>query len=158
MLRYISQSCSWILNGKITFIDELICPRYRDIVERDMSELIYTLLTNSWKSSLILIGSIFEGLLYCFLKGNEEFLKEVSGNQNYEVRENGRLLYYLRLFRRYFGIFDLDYLPDFITSYRNIVHPNYEINQSRISISDSAVRQALMLLNRLIRDFEELQD
>lgn len=170
MLKFISQHCPWICRGRISFfsqhcpwlykreicfIDNRLCPGYKEIIERDLRELEVSLKMESWKSALMLIGSMFEGLLYCFLKRRENSIGFYAGNSSFTIGSNGSLQHYLNIFRRYCGFFSLDYFPDFITSYRHIIHPNYELNpRGNIRVSEETVKQAALLLNRAIENFE----
>lgn len=155
MLKYISHHCPSVYKGKISFIDSKLCPGYQEIIERDLKELIASLQTKSWKSALMLVGSMLEGLLYCFLKKNEANIGFNAGIKNFEIMSDGSLQHYLNVFRRYCGLFSLDYFPDFISCYRDIIHPNFELNLERsISVSEDTVKQATFLLNKAIEDFE----
>jgi len=100
------------------------------------------------------VGSLMEALLFCFLKRNEEYLRSVSGDPGFVVRSSDSLHDYLQIFRRYFSIY-IDFLPDYVTSYRDIIHPNHEITMKRIAVSEATVRQALLFLDRMIQEFEE---
>jgi hypothetical protein len=154
MLKHISQSCRWITKGAVHFPDLALTPDHPRLVARDLGELLHTSATQSWKASLMTVGSLMEALLFCFLKRNEDYLRYVSGDPSYLVNQGDSLHDYLRIFRRYFSIY-IDFLPDYVTSYRDIIHPNHEITMRRIAVSEGAVRQALLFLDRLIQEFEQ---
>ena len=153
MLKYLSENCKHIISGDVSFVDDKLCPGYSDIARRDLIELTYLAsLERPSKATLIMVGSIFETILYCFLKRNESYIRNEIGNPKFFIRDSDWLLPYLQIFKRYFGGFGIDRFPDDIVDYRDIVHAEAEIKRM-IRISDSEVKQALLHLDHAIDSF-----
>jgi len=156
MSRSIFRDCPYLLQ-RISFVDQTLCPGYLPILERDLDELIRGIAASSWKSSLLLCGSLLEGCLYCFLKRNEHYIQWVTSDQHYSIDPEGGLTYFLHLFRRHFGVYGIDVLPDAVIAFRDIVHPNAEVMMGDTFVSQGTVAQATTFVNRLLKEFGEFR-
>jgi len=130
------------------------------ILERDYQEVVTCRETGCWKASIILCGSLLEGILYDLLKQNEtkalaskEAPKDKSGDS--VPLEDWFITYLINTAA------DLDLIEKGIKAlhhttkdYRNLVHPTNEIKSS-YKLKKEEADNAFAILNMLIKDLSE---
>lgn len=105
----------------------------RDMVLRDVKENFLSLITHSYKSSLVLSGSIIETLLLYKIKSsgiNEYPIENRGKSKNIKVKEMS--LYQLIEVSEKERIFTFESLKhsDAVRGYRNLIHPGVEVRKS----------------------------
>lgn len=65
-LKSVSAQCVHLLRPQLDFIPEE-SPRHREIILRDLQELISAASLEQTKTVIVLAGCLFESVLYCFI-------------------------------------------------------------------------------------------
>jgi len=101
--------------------------RHKEIILRDLRELVSVASSEHEKACVILAGSILEAVLYSFLQWQE---KQIAARQpNYTFDPKQDLQNYLSIFNRWFGSeFPNLQLPNSLVGFRNLVHFNRELS------------------------------
>ena len=131
-LESICAQCSNLLNPRLDFIPGAF-QREREIIIRDLRELVSAARMDHEKTVVILAGCIFESLLYVFLQrpGPFTFRREQS---------LGEFAY---IFGKYFR--EVATIPDFVVEYRNLIHMNRELKSHPDICRDAAPEMLLQL-------------
>jgi hypothetical protein len=131
------------------------------ILKRDYQEVLICKETECWKASIILCGSLIEGILYDLLKQNEARALESTGAQKDKdgkilPLEDWSLTYLINTAANLnlieTGIKGLHHATK---DYRNLVHPTNEIKSS-YKLKKEEADNAFAILNMLIRDLTEV--
>ncbi|MGB7621954.1 MAG: hypothetical protein WBN92_06350 [Terriglobia bacterium] len=151
-LKFICEQCIHLHNPQLEFIPAQF-PRYREIILRDLRELVSAASTELEKTVVILAGSILEAILYGFIQGQEEFIAGRRGT--FTLNPKHGLQGFVNIFNRYFGnVYPGVQLPDIVVNYRDLIHFNNEIN----NVPDICVRgsrEMLRILNNLIGELSQ---
>ena len=152
-LRSICGQCARLSNPRLDFIsDEL--RRHKEIILRDLAELVSSASAELKKSVVSLAGSILEAVLFGFLKGQESYISARRGAE-FAVDPQESLRTYVNVFNRYFsGQFPKDLLPDFVVSYRDLIHVSREVASSP-EICHEASRNMLRVLDTLLGELNQ---
>jgi len=157
MYKFISRSCQH-LPDDLVFIDTNACPGYRILLERDLTELASVAQAGAWKASLLLAGSVLEGLLYCFLKRNEDYIRSVKTKPSFVVNRNGGdINSYKALFEECFPYWGRGFIPNDVRYYRDMIHPASELRVAHVPASQVVVRQALLSVSNVVDAFNRFQ-
>jgi hypothetical protein len=152
-LRSICEQCTRLSNPQLDFIpDEL--RRHKEIILRDLAELVLAASAEFKKSVVTLAGSILEGVLFGFLKGQEPYIS-ARREAEFVVDPEESLQTYVNVFNRYFSNqFPKDLLPDFVVSYRDLIHVSHEVAASP-QICHEASRNMLRILDTLLGELTQ---
>lgn len=131
---------------------------FREMINRDLRENLIALLTKSYKSSLVISGSIIEAVImyklsqnniekykFTFKDGNEKTIKvkEMLLSQLITVAEHHKVISHEALKH-----------SDAIRGYRNLIHPGVEIRKSRDTpaITEDNVLLAWMVVKKVLNE------
>ena len=125
-LRSICEQCTHLNNPRLDFIPSQLT-RHKEIILRDLSELVSVASNEHEKACVTLAGSILEAILFSFLQGQETQIAERRGGFTFDPDQS--LQNYLDIFNKWFGRdFPNLELPDVLVDCRNLVHFNQELN------------------------------
>lgn len=125
-LRSICEQSTHLNNPQLDFIPHTLA-RHREIILRDLRELVSVASGEHQKACVMLAGSLFEAILYSFLQGQEAQIAALRGRFTFDPEQG--LRNYLSIFNKWFGKeFPNLQLPDLIADYRDLVHFNQEVN------------------------------
>lgn len=152
-LKSICDQCAHLKNPQFDFIPTNF-ERHREILTRDLGELVSAAAAENEKSVVILAGGILEAILYSFIQGQSEYIAERRGT--FEFNPDHSLQNYLSIFNRWLNhLTPSVVLPDSVVYYRDLVHINHEIN-SQPGVCTSASREMLRILDALMGGLSEL--
>lgn len=149
-LRSICEQCVHLLNPQLNFIPEQP-ERHRDIILRDLKELVSAASLEQSKTVVILAGCIFESVLYFFIQAQTTFITARRG-ETFTFNPDLGLDNCVRIFNRYFS--KILSIPDLVVDYRNMVHVNQELKYPPETCRGAA-EDMLRLLNALIEKLTE---
>jgi hypothetical protein len=149
-LKSICEQCVHLLNPKLDFIPEQP-ERHREIIFRDLKELVSAASLEQSKTVVILAGCIFESVLYFFIQTQTTFITARRG-ATFTFNPDVGLDNCVRIFNRYFS--SILSIPDFVVDYRNMVHVNQELRYPPEACRNGA-EDMLRLLNALIGKLTE---
>ncbi|PYU93987.1 MAG: hypothetical protein DMG25_07910 [Acidobacteria bacterium] len=146
-LRSICEQCIRLNNPQLDFIPEHLA-RQKEIIRRDLVELVSAAAAGLEKAVTVLTGSILEAVLYTFIQGQEAYIAKRRGDFTFNPEHS--LQNYMEIFNRWFR----DQLPDaelphFVITYRDLIHINRELS-SPPDICAQASRSMLRILNNLL--------
>jgi len=146
-LRSICEQSTHLSNPRLDFIPTELS-RHREIIRRDLRELVSVASTGHVKACVVLAGSLLEGILFSFLQGQEKRIAERRGTFTFDPDRS--LQNYLDIFNKWFGrdFPDLK-LPDVLVDYRNLIHFNQELS-APIDECEKAARTLLRTLDALM--------
>src|SRR5579862_4472769 len=146
-LKSICEPCAHLNNPQLDFIPVQFA-RHREIILRDLREIVSAASVESEKAVVILCGSLFEAILYVFLQSQLTFIEQLRG-QPFTLNLEESLQHFVNVFNKYFKrAIPNAVLPDFVVDYRDLVHINRELN-SPMNICAVASRDMLLRLNSL---------
>jgi hypothetical protein len=152
-LRSICEQSSHLNNPRLDFIPDNLA-RHKQIILRDLRELVSVASSEYEKAVVMLAGSILEAILYSFLQGQETRISERRGGAFTLYPEKG-LQYYLDTFNRWFRKdFPKLQLPDGLVDCRDLVHFHRELN-SPPGECGKAARMLLRTLDVLLGELAE---
>jgi len=152
-LKSICDQCTHLKNPQLDFVPSDFA-RHRQILARDLRELLSAAAAESEKSVVVLGGSILEAILYTFIRGQSEYIAERRGT--FEFNPDHSLQNYVSIFNKWLNhLMPGVLLPDAVVNYRDLMHINREIN-SQPGICTSASREMLRILNTLLGGLSEL--
>lgn len=123
-LKSICEQCTCLLNPQLEFIPESL-QRERDIILRDLRELVSAASNEHEKTVVILAGSVFESVLYSFIQAQTDYIGARRGLP-FTFDPEHSLDNYVSIFNRYFS--SVFAIPDLVVQYRDMVHINRELN------------------------------
>jgi len=151
-LKSICDQCTHLRNPQLDFIPAGL-EHCREIILRDLRELVAAATGENEKSVVILAGSIVEGILYAFVKGQADYIAGRRGR--FEFRPKDNLEDHLNTFNRWLNdLMPAVIFPDSVVSYRNLVHMNREL-ESPPGICSAAAREMLRILNTFLKALSE---
>ncbi|HEY6350073.1 MAG TPA: hypothetical protein VI636_11760 [Candidatus Angelobacter sp.] len=149
-LKSICEQCVHLLNPQLDFIPEQP-ERHREIILRDLKELVSAASMEQSKTVVVLAGCIFEGVLYCFIQSQLAYIMLRRGGP-FTFRPEHSLRNYVEIFNRYFS--NVLSIPDLLVGYRDMVHINQELKYSPDHCRRAA-EEMLRLLDRLLEKLAE---
>jgi hypothetical protein len=149
-LRSICEQCSQVNAPQLDFIPpELL--RHKEIIRRDLRELVAAANNELERSVVLLAGSLLESVLFSFLRGQEAYISAIRGAA-FAFDPQMSLQNYKDIFDRYFGrAIPGSQLPDIIVDYRDTIHINRELAETE-DVCSRASREMLRILDKLLAD------
>jgi hypothetical protein len=123
-LESICERCAHLLNPQLDFIPSG-SERQRNIIVRDLRELVSAASLEQEKTVVILAGSIFESALYCFIQAQSGYL--ALRRPGFQFKPEYGLQDFVNTFNRWFSA--TFRIPDIIVRHRDLVHINRELQQ-----------------------------
>lgn len=155
-LKSICDRCTHLRKPDLDFIPPEFA-RQRQIILRDLRELISAASLENEKTVVILAGSLIESVLYSFLQFQQEYISWRRGSP-FQFNPNHSLANYVGVFNGYFrDVIPNVALPDYIVSYRNLVHINRELGLSPGACSNAS-REMLRTLEMLLGGLSEFDE
>jgi hypothetical protein len=139
-LKSICEQCAHLREPQLEFIPQE-SQRQREIILRDLRELIAAASNEQVRSVVLLAGSLIEAALYAFIQSQSEYISQRRGEFTFH-REHD-LNNFVSIFNTYFS--DLARIPDIVVAYRNTTHINCELEFDE----DVCLRAARDLLRQL---------
>jgi hypothetical protein len=152
-LKSICDQCTHLRNPHFDFIPSN-STRHREILVRDLQELLSAAAAENEKTVVILAGSILEGVLYSLIQGQSGYISQRRGT--FEFNPDHSLQNYLSIFNKWLNhLTPSVVLPDSVVYYRDLVHINHEINSPH-GVCAGASREMLRILDALLGGLSEL--
>lgn len=143
-LKSTCEQCIHLSQPRLEFIPQNL-QREREIIQRDLNELVSAATLGNEKTVVILAGTLFESVLFLFIQAQSTNIADRRGSFTFDPEHS--LDNFVRIFNRWFG--HLLILPDAIIDYRNIVHINHELQQP-VDICRGAAAEMLRFLDALL--------
>jgi hypothetical protein len=125
-LRSICEQCTHLNNPQLDFIPAKLT-RHKEIILRDLRELVSVASNEHEKASVMLAGSILEAILFTFLLWQEPQIAALRPG-SFIFDPDQSLQNYLEIFNRWFGRhFPKLQLSNLLVYYRDFVHINREL-------------------------------
>ncbi len=118
-LKSICEQCTHLRNPQLEFISQEL-QRQKEIILRDLKELLSAASLEREKSVIVLAGGLFEAVLYCFVQAQKDYIAVRRGSFSFDPEQS--LDNYLSIFNRWFS--DVLTVPDIVVDYRDMVHIN----------------------------------
>ena len=148
-LKSICEQCTHLHHPQLEFISDE-SQRPREIILRDLNELISAALLGQEKTVIVLAGCLFESVLYCFIRSQSDLIAARRGSFTFNPEYS--LNNYVSIFNRWFST--LLVIPDFVVEYRDMVHINRELAFPPDACRGAA-QQMLELLDMLVGKLAE---
>jgi len=148
-LKSICEQCTNLQNPQLDFVP-VGSERQREIILRDLAELVSAAGLEREKTVVILAGCVFESVLYLFIQEQVGFISARRGVE-FAFDPEQSLDNYVSIFNRYFS--DLMSIPDLVVNYRDLVHINREL-QYPPGTCRAAAPEMLRLLDALVETLE----
>jgi len=149
-LKSICEQCSQLNAPQLDFIPPSLT-RNKEIIRRDLGELVAAANNEFDRSVALLAGSLIESVLFSFLSGQETYISAIRGKA-FAFAPHMSLQNYMEQFNRYFGgALPGSRLPDILVDYRDIIHINRELAEPQ-DICARASREMLRILDKLLAD------
>jgi hypothetical protein len=143
-LRSICEQCIHLNNPRLESIPAEFT-RHKEIILRDLRELVAVASNGYEKACVMLAGTVLEAILFSFLQGQETKIGDRRGKK-FTFDPDQNLQNYLNIFNRYYGRdFPNLELPDVLVDYRNLIHFNREL-----SVPPDECRKAALALLRTL--------
>jgi hypothetical protein len=144
-LKSICEQCIHLHNPQLEFLPESLL-RQREIILRDLRELVSAASQEHEKTVVVLTGCIFESILYCFIQLQSDYITARRG-VDFTFNPDHSLDNYVSVFNRYFS--ELLAIPDMVVDYRDVVHINRELKHPS-EVCQTAAPEMLRLLDALL--------
>lgn len=149
-LRSICEQCSQLNTPRLDFVPSEL-QRNKEIIRRDLRELVIAASNELDRAVVLLAGSLTESILFSFLNGQNSYIELIS-RREFAFPPKMSLQNCKEVFNAYFGgAIPGSRLPDLIVDYRNTIH----INQELLLPEDTcarASRELLRILDKLLGD------
>jgi len=139
-------------------IEHLQDSELREMVKRDLRENVIAMITKSYKSSLVIIGSIVEAIImYMLKKANiEKYTFSMKDSREKTIKIEEMSLSQLISVAEQHRMFTHETLKhsDAIRGYRNLIHPGVEVRKSKETpiVTEDNVQLAWMVLKKVISE------
>jgi len=151
-LRSICEQSIQLNNPPLDFIPAG-STRHKEIILRDLKELVSAAFAEQEKTVVVLAGSILEAVLHGFIQGQASYIAARRGA--FQFNPELGLEDYKNIFNRWFSdVLPGVVLPDYVADYRNLIHINRELN-SPLDICSRASREMLRILESLLNEFSQ---
>ncbi len=151
-LRSICEQCIQLQNPQLNFIPPEF-ERHREILARDLRELVSLAESENEKSVVVLGGSILESILYTFIQAQSGYIAERRGI--FEFDPDHSLRNFVEVFNRWLKpLVPTVVLSDSLIESRDLVHINREL-AAPPGICATAARDMLRTLNTLLEGLAE---
>ena len=149
-LKSICEQCSQLNRPQLDFIPAEAA-RNKEIIRRDLNELLIAASNELPRSVVLLAGAILESVLFSFLSGQESYIATIRGAP-FEFDPRMSLQNYKEIFNRFFGrAIPGSALPDLIVEYRDTIHINRELAVPH-DVCGRASRDLIRILDKLLAD------
>lgn len=148
-LKSICERCIHLTNPRLDFIPEELT-QHKEIILRDLNELVMAALAEQRKTVVILAGSILESVLFSFIQGQQAYIAGRRGTFVFDPEQS--LDNYVSIFNRWFR--DIFAIPDYVVGHRDLVHINRELNSGADACS-RASEEILRTLDGLLGQLNE---
>ena len=149
-LRSICEQCSQLNAPQLDFVPPALT-RHKEIIRRDLRELVIAASNELDRSAVLLAGILLESVLFSFLRGQEPYMSAIRGAP-FVFDPEMSLQNYKEIFNRYFGrAIPGSQLPDLIVDYRDTIHINRELQEPE-DLLPRASREMLRILDKLLTD------
>jgi hypothetical protein len=149
-LKSICEQCARLNNPQLEFIPTE-SQRQKEIILRDLKELVSAALGEQEKSVVVLAGGLFEAVLYSFIQAQSSYIAARRGSFAFDPEQS--LDNFVSIFNRWFS--DVFTIPDIVVSYRDVVHINREL-QHAVDVCPRASREMLRILDTLLGKLAEI--
>jgi hypothetical protein len=143
-LKSICEQCVHLRNPQLDFILST-SKRQRDIIERDLRELVSAASHELEKAVVILAGGLFESALYSFIQAQSGYL--ALRRPGFQFRPDYGLPDFVNTFNRWFSA--IHRIPGVVVEYRDLVHINRELQQP-VDFCRKAAEDMLVRLDALL--------
>ncbi len=148
-LKSICEQCTHLHNPQLEFIPAEL-QRQREIILRDINELVSAASLEREKTVIVLAGGLFESVLYSFIQTQSDSIAARRGSFTFNSEHS--LENYVSILNRWFStVFTL---PDAVVGYRDMVHINQELKQPPDACRNAAP-EMLRLLDTLLGKLSE---
>ncbi|MEC0307373.1 hypothetical protein P4H67_11485 [Paenibacillus lautus] len=136
----------------LSALDKISNPDLKCMLERDLNENILSLITKSFKSALILSGSIIEAVLldHISAKNITQYPMENGRNKRVSQMDLNELLYVSN--QEKFIDIQLYYLSHAIRGFRNLIHPGVEQRKHSVTVSEENAMLAWSIVRKVIHE------
>jgi hypothetical protein len=150
-LKSICEQCTHLNNPQLDFISDA---RQKEIIFRDTRELVLAASYGLEKTVTILSGCIVESVLFCFLKRNEQYIKDRRGKE-FVFPQQIDLQNCVNIFNRWFSakLPKVD-LSDTLVDYPNVAHIDKELVLPA-NVCGRASREMLVALDTLLGELSQ---
>ena len=144
-LRSFCEQCTHLNNPQLDFLS---AERQKQIILRDLGEIVLAASAELQKAVTLMAGSVIESVLYSFLREQEDLIRELRGEFQFPPRLD--LQDCVNIFNRWLrSLLPTVDIPDSVVDYRNLVHIERELN-SPPDVYARASRDMLRILNDLL--------
>jgi hypothetical protein len=152
-LRSICAQCPHLNSPQLSFFSGQQ-QRIAAIVARDLREIVTAASAELEKAVVVLAGSVIEALLHALIQSRESYIAGRRGAFQFDP-EMG-LRGYADLSNRWLrDVLPGAQIPDQVVRYRDLVHPNRELNGAPDACG-LAAREMLRTLDLLLKELSEL--
>ncbi|MCM3202903.1 tetratricopeptide repeat protein [Paenibacillus illinoisensis] len=136
----------------LSALDKISSPDLKGMLERDLNENVLSLITKSFKSSLILSGSIIEAVLldHILAKNITQYTMENGRNKRVSQMDLNELLYVSN--QENFIDIQLYYLSHAIRGFRNLIHPGVEQRKRSVTVNEENAMLAWSIVKKVIQE------
>ncbi|PYE49363.1 hypothetical protein HUB98_04050 [Paenibacillus barcinonensis] len=136
----------------ISALDKISNPVLKGMLERDLNENVFSLSTKSFKSALILSGSIIEAILldHILAKNITQYTMENGRNKRVAQMDLNELLYVSN--QENFIDIQLYYLSHAIRGFRNLIHPGVEQRKRAVIVNEENAMLAWSIVKKVIHE------
>ncbi|WP_127545656.1 MULTISPECIES: hypothetical protein [Paenibacillus] len=136
----------------LSSLDKVSNPDLKGMLERDINENVLSLITKSFKSSLILSGSIIEAVLLDHIssKNITQYTMENGRNKRVNQMDLNELLYVSN--QENFIDIQLYYLSHAIRGFRNLIHPGVEQRKRSVIVNEENAMLAWSIVKKVIQE------
>lgn len=134
----------------LSALDKITNPDLKGMLERDLNENVLSLITKSFKSALILSGSIIEAVLldHISAKNITQYPMENGRNKRVSQMDLNELLYVSN--QEKFIDIQLYYLSHAIRGFRNLIHPGVEQRKHSVTVNEENALLAWSIVKKVI--------
>ncbi len=143
----IYEQCRHLHNPRLHFL----CGIEAGIVFRDLSELRIAAREECVKTVLVLSGCLFEAILFCLIRSQQELIREKRGE--FVFKFNMTLDAMVNIFNRWLKISER--IPDQVVANRNFVHLAVELEEMEARPIMERVVFMLRQMNLLLEDLAQ---
>jgi hypothetical protein len=149
-LKSTCEQCLQLSAPQLNFLPPA-ATRHREILRRDLAELVGAASAERPKSVVLLAGSLLESVLFGFLSGQETYIADIRGRA-FVFDPNMSLQNYKEIFNAHFQrAIPGAALPDSVVLYRDMTHINRELALPN-DLCARAARELLRTLDKLLAD------
>jgi len=149
-LKSICEQCAHLREPQLEFIPRE-SQRQKDIILRDLRELVAAAANEQERSVVLLAGGLFEAVLYSFIQGQIEYITNRRGE--FTFRPEHDLSNFVNIFNTWFSDLLRMRIPDIVVAYRNTIHINRELEFDE-DVCSRAARDLLRQLDVLLSALE----